>query len=115
MLLAAFIVGCASDSNRPTAAVANIYAPGEKSAAFSERRATNSVVGNEMFWMLLADTVIDYNLSASINNGGVALSGTSPDGIERQRVVNEIWKLKGVNQVKDESGVNTPPTSIAVY
>ena len=111
-LPAAFAAGCASDSNRPTAAAANINAPGESSAAYSGRRAANVVVGNDIFWLFLADTDIsfNYNLCASNNIGVVALDSNSPDATERQRVVNEIWKLKGVSQVKDETGVNTPPT-----
>jgi osmotically-inducible protein OsmY len=106
----AFAAGCASDSNRSTAAAANMNAPAQTFAADSESRAADHSVGHKIFWMLLADTGINYGLSASETNGVVALSGTSPDGNERQRVVNEMWKLEGVTQVTDVDGVNTPAT-----
>jgi osmotically-inducible protein OsmY len=60
--------------------------------------------------MVLADRDINYNLSATVKDGLVTLDVTSADGTERQRVINEIWELRGVDQVKNELGVNMPPT-----
>ncbi len=104
--------GCASNPNR--AAVADNFftdAPTPVAMTFSESHAVNRVVGREIFNMFLADTNINYNLGATVNNAGlVTLNGGSSDGVERQRVVDRMWELDGVNQVKNEKGVDLAPT-----
>ena len=62
------------------------------------------VVGREIFDLFVADTRIDYCLSAGVDDGVVTLSGTSPFRVERQRVTDRIWELAGVTQVRDERG-----------
>ena len=77
----------------------------------SESHAVNRVVGREIFDMFMADAGINYNLGATVNNAGlVTLNGTSSNGVERQRVVDRMWELDGVNQVKNAQGVDVAPT-----
>jgi hypothetical protein len=105
-------VGCASNPNR-AAVTDNFFtdAPSPAATTFSESQAVNRVVGREIFNMFLADKNINYSLMATVNNdGAVTLSGASFDGTERQRVVDRMWELDGVNQVKNEQGVNLAPT-----
>jgi hypothetical protein len=102
----ALAAGCASNPS-------NSFfkdAPAPAVAAVSGSRTANVVVGKEIFNMFMADTNIDYDLLASVNEGTVTLVGTSTDRPERQRMVNQIWTLAGVNQVNDEPAVNTLPT-----
>lgn len=117
-------VGCASDPNRPTATafeqqaadtsnnneLFNIDIP-TPTATVSKQQAADMVINNEIFKMVLADTDINYNLWDSINKGVVTLDVMSSNGAERQRVVNEVWELAGVKQVKDRRGVNLASTS----
>jgi hypothetical protein len=104
----ALAAGCASDPSRSTVAfsgpAAPIVAPG------SEREAANQAVGNEIFNLFMTDTSINYLLRASVDNGVVTLIGASSNRLERQRVVDRVWELAGVNQVKDELGVDLAPT-----
>jgi len=105
-------VGYASDLNRP--AVADHFftdVPTPVAVTASESNAVNQVIGREIFKMFMADKNINYSLGASVNNAGlVTLNGTSSDGAERQRVVDRMWDLDGVNQVKNEQGVDVAPT-----
>lgn len=98
----------ASDTNLPPATASFIAAPASIVQPVSARRTANLVVGKEMFALFMAETNNTYNLSSSVNNGVVTLVCTSSDGMERQRIVNEVWQLHGVDQVTDESGVSTP-------
>jgi len=100
--------GYASDASPPAAAATFIDAPAPIVQPVSASQAADSALNYEIFRMVLADSDINYNLAASVNEGVVTLGVTSSDGIERQRVVNEIWELRGVNQVTDASGVITP-------
>ena len=108
----ALAAGCASNPNR--AAVADKYfsdAPTPVAMTASESHAVNRVVGKEIFDMFMADAGINYNLGATVNNAGlVTLNGTSSNGVERQRVVDRMWELDGVNQVKNAQGVDVAPT-----
>ena len=105
-------VGCASDPNRP--AVADSFfpdAPTPVALTSSESHAVNRVVGREIFNMFMADTNINYSLVASVNNAGVvSLSGASFGGVEKQRVVDRMWELDGVNQVNNGQGIDLAPT-----
>jgi hypothetical protein len=111
----ALAAGCASNPNRAT--VADKFftdAPTPAAMTASESHAVNRVVGREIFDMFLADTDINYNLGATVNNAGlVTLNGTSSDGVERQRVVDRMWELDGVSQVKNARGVDVAPTPAA--
>ena len=110
----ALAAGCASNPNR--AAVAGKFfsdVPTPVAMTASESHAVNRVVGREIFDMFLADTNINYALKASVNNdGNVTLSGASRGGVEQQRVVDRMWELNGVNQVKNEKGVDLAPTPV---
>jgi hypothetical protein len=104
--------GYASDSNRPpdTASLSDVPAP--IVATVTARRAADIAINNEIFNLFMADTSINYNLSVSVNKGVVTVGDSLADGRERQKVVNEIWNLPGVNQVKDERGVDLASTAI---
>jgi hypothetical protein len=102
--------GYASDFSRSLDTASFIDFPAPLAATASARQAADSAINREIFRMVLADQDINYNLSASVKDGVVTLDVTSSDGIEGQRVVNEIWELRGVDQVKNELGVNIPPT-----
>jgi|GEM_PF-6866998 hypothetical protein len=102
----ALAAGCASNP-------ANSYFPATPAPTIvhgSERRSANIAVGDEMFWMFMADTNINYSMSLSINEGIVSLGDNSLDGPEQQAIVNQMWELPGVNQVNDASGIVAPPT-----
>lgn len=105
-------VGYASDSNR--SAVADPFftdVPAPSAMTASESNAVNRVIGREIFKMFMADKNISYSLGASVNDAGlVALNGTSSDGVERQRIVDRMWELDGVKQVKNEQGVDVART-----
>lgn len=60
--------------------------------------------------MVLADTNTDYTLLASVNNGVVTMDITSTNQLELQRMVNETWQLRGVEQVKNEHGIDMAST-----
>jgi hypothetical protein len=100
--------GYASDSNRPLDTTSFIDCPAPIVAPVSKSQAADSAINREIFRMVLADKNINYDLTATVKDGEVTLAVTSTDGTERQRVVNEIWELHGVDQVKNELGVNTP-------
>lgn len=105
--------GCASGPSRP---VASTEAQAPAVTLLSERQAANVVVGREIFDMMMADRNINYSLSASlnngvVNNGVVTLGGTSSSKVERQRIVDRMWELAGVTQVKDELGRDLAPTT----
>lgn len=102
--------GYASDSNRSLDTTTFIDFPAPLVATATARQTADSVINREIFSMVLADKDINFNLSATVKDGLVTLDVTSSDGTERQRVVNEIWELRGVDQVKNELGVNMPST-----
>ncbi len=102
--------GYASDSNRLTDSPYFIDFPTPIVAAVSDRQAADRVINDEIFRMVLADTNNDYNLLASVNNGVVTLDITSTNRLESQHMINEMWKLRGVNQVKNERGVDMAST-----
>ena len=102
--------GLASDSNRSLDTTTYIDSPATTVAPVSKSQSADSVINREIFRMVLADQDINYNLSAMVKDGLVTLDVTSSDGTERQRVVNEIRALQGVNQVQNGLGVNTPST-----
>jgi len=101
----ALTAGCASDSNQFfTDTPAPVMAP------ITERQAASIVVASEVFGMFLADTNLNYLLWITVNKGVLTMGSSSPDGIERQRIVNRMWELNGVTQVKDGYGVNVAET-----
>ena len=102
--------GYASDSNRPAGTPSFIDVPTPIVASVSERQAADRVINDEIFRMILADTNNDYNLAASVNSGVVTLDITSTNQLESQHMVNEMWQLRGVNQVKNERGDDMAPT-----
>lgn len=97
--------GYASDSNNTCFS----DVPTPIAAPVSKRQAADNVINNEIFRMALADTNT-YNLSASVNDGVVTMDVTSTDRLELQRMVNETWQLRGVEQVRDERGVDMEST-----
>ena len=107
----ALAAGCASGpSHSEVAYNAAAFSP-PTTAPVYERQATNAIIGHEIFEMFMKDMTVNYALTASVNNQGVvALGGTSSDGAERQRVVDEVWRLTGVNEVKDKAGLDVAPT-----
>ena len=100
-------VGCASGPRRPVK-FSNVPAPAVR--PLSEGQTADWSVAHEIYEMFLADREYQYPLRASVYNGVVTLHGTSFDGHERQRLVDEIWDLEGVNQVKNRHGVDVQPT-----
>jgi osmotically-inducible protein OsmY len=102
--------GYASDSSRRTDTTFFIDVPTPIVAPVSERQAADRVINHEIFRMALADTNADYNMIASANNGVVTLDVTSTNRFELQRVVNGMWQLRGVEQVKNERGVGVAST-----
>jgi osmotically-inducible protein OsmY len=102
--------GYASDSNRLTHTTSFIDVPTPMVTPVSERQAADRVINNEIFRMVLADTNTDYNMIASANNGAVTVNVTSTNRFELQRMVNGMWQLRGVEQVKNERGVDVAST-----
>lgn len=102
------LVGCASGPHGPAGYTE--LGPPLAPPALTALQTEDRVIAHEIFRMILADKGINYALSASVHNGAVSLSGTSSDGAERQRIVDGMWGLAGVNQVKNEQGVNVAPT-----
>jgi hypothetical protein len=99
------VAGCASNP-RGASAISYINGgPAPMVAPVSEQRTANEIIGNEVFNNFMADTNIDYNLSASVNEGMVTLVSTSTNRLERQRIVNQVGALVGVNQVNNVSVV----------
>jgi hypothetical protein len=103
--------GYASDSNSPKDTNAFIDVPTPIVATVSARQTADITINNEIFNLVMADTSISYNLSVSVNKGVVTVSDSLAGGRERQRVVNEIWDLAGVNQVRDEHGADLASTA----
>jgi len=106
--------GHASDSSRSLDTTTFIDSPAPLVATASAQQSADSAINREIFRMVLADRDINYNLSSTVKDGLVTLDVTSADGTERQRVINEIWELHGVDQVKNELGVNMPSTETPV-
>ena len=102
--------GCASGPNRSTATSDFTDTLTLVAAPISRSGAANVIVGHEIYEMFLADTRIDYGLGAGVDKGVVTLRGTSFNGTERQRIVDGIWELNGVDEVKDKHGVDVAPT-----
>ena len=108
-------VGCAFGPG--SSAVADEFFtdfPAPVVAAVSARQAANVVVGNEIFYMFLADTSTDCSLTAMVDKGVVTLGGVSFVGVERQSIIDQTWELAGVNQVQNELGVDLVPTPAKV-
>lgn len=110
----ALAAGCASGPSR-SASYNFTDAPAPIVAAVSERQAANQLIGNEIYQMLMTDTNIDYALGASVNSGVVSLSGTAYGRVERQRIVDRMWDLEGVLEVKDRNGMDVAPTVAAIH
>jgi osmotically-inducible protein OsmY len=103
-----------SDSNRLTDANFFIDVPTPIVAPVSQRQEADRIINNEIFRMVLADQNNDYTLSVSVNNGVVTLDVASTNRFELQRMVNEIWQLRDVEQVKNQRGVDMASTLPAV-
>src|ERR1700689_3458931 len=67
--------GYASDSNRPLNTVSFIDAPVPIVAPVSARQAADIAINKEVFDMFMADTSINYNMSATVHNGVVTIVG----------------------------------------
>ncbi|HEY5232780.1 MAG TPA: hypothetical protein VIK35_04520 [Verrucomicrobiae bacterium] len=106
--------GHASDSSRSLDTTTFIDSPAPLVATVSAQQSADSAINREIFHMVLADRDLSYDLHATVKDGLVTLDVASSDVTERQRVVNEIWELHGVNQVKNELGVNMPSTETPV-
>jgi len=91
-----------------------IVAPAPIGAPVSRYQEADMAINNEILRMALADTNTDYHMSASAHNGVVTLDFTSTNRLELQHVVNELWQLRGVEQVKNEHGVDLASTLPAV-
>ena len=76
------------------------------------RKTENVIVGREMFKLFMTTTNKCY-LSAISSNGVVILGGDAFGGNERQRLADQVWQLPGVNQVRDEMGVDLEKTAPA--
>jgi hypothetical protein len=105
---------CASDSNRLKDANFSIDVPTPIVAPVSKRPAADRIINDEIFRMVLADTNTNYTLSASVNNGVVTLDVASTNRLELQRMVNDIWQLRDVEQVKNQRGVDMASTLPAI-
>jgi hypothetical protein len=102
-------VGCASSPGPAPVAYDSIPAPVIKT--YAQRHAVDRVVGREIFYIFLTDTSTNQSMFAAVNDAGVVVLGdTTSDGVERQGVVDQVWELAGVTQVKDESGDNLAAT-----
>jgi len=106
----ALATGCASDPNRSTATASFIDVPTPIVSPVSKQQAADIIINNEIFKMVLADTDYNYGMWASVDKGVVTLVVTSPDWTEKQRFINKVWELAGVNQVKDRRGANLAST-----
>ena len=102
------LVGCASGPKAP-GDYSQLQAP-VAPPVLTQRQAADVVIAHEIYWMFLADKGINYPLSASVQDGAVSLGGTSYSAVERQRVVDGMWALAGVTEVKNEKGVDVTPT-----
>jgi hypothetical protein len=100
----------ASDSSLRTDSTSIFNVPTPIVASDSRRQAADRLINNEIFRMALADTNTDYNLQASVKNGVVTMDIHSTNRLELQRMVNEMWQLRDVKQVKNESGVDMAST-----
>jgi hypothetical protein len=100
----ALVAGCASGPSRSAVTTSFTDLPAPRIEPASESRTANTILVREIFDLFMADTRIDYCLSAGVDGGVVTLGGTSPFRVERQRVTDQIWDLSGVSQVRDERG-----------
>jgi hypothetical protein len=100
----------AADSNPQTHATYFIDISTPIETPVSKHPATDKAITNEIFRMVLADTNTDYNMIASANNEVVTLDVTSTNRFELQRMVNGIWQLRGVEQVKNKHGADVAST-----
>jgi hypothetical protein len=100
-------------------------------APVSQSEAANGVIEGGIFHVLLADTSTGQSMGVSVKAGVATVImwptarewiwkyGSSVDGsfdvsfnvVERQLIVDQVWGLAGVNQVKGELGVDLAPTS----
>jgi len=104
----ALAVGCASAPKSPPA---YSHLGAEPTApVLTERQTADWVISQKIYLMFMADKGINYPLCASVRDGVVSMSGTSFDGVERQRIVNGMWALDGVTEVKNEQGKDVAPT-----
>ena len=120
-----FAAGCASNPNR--AAVADKFFtdyPAPMATPVSQSEAANRVIESGVFYVLLADTSTGQSMGASVNAGVATVImwptsrqwidgayNLSFDVVERQLIVDQVWKLDGVTQVKGELGVDLKPTA----
>jgi len=101
----------ASDSSRSLDTTTFIDSPAPLVATVSAQQSADSAINSEIFRMVLADRDINYDLHATVKDGLVTMDVASSDVTERQRVVNAIWELHGVDQVKNQLGVSMPSTA----
>ena len=90
-------------------------------APVSQSEAANRVIENGVFYVLLADKSTGQSMGASVNAGVATvvmwptarewMDNSTFDVVERQLIVDQVWGLAGVNQVKGELGVDLAPTS----
>ena len=84
--------------------------PAPVTTPISQRQAANEVVAHEIYGMFMANRSSDCSLTAVNDQGVVTLGGKSFVFFERQNVINQTWKLAGVNEVQDQQGVGLEPT-----
>jgi hypothetical protein len=123
-----FAAGCASNPNR--AAVADKFFtdyPAPVATPVSQSEAANRVIEREIFSVLMADTSTGQSMGSSVNAGVATVTmwpterewmdGSSFDVVERQLIIDQVWKLDGVTQVNDGMGVDlvaTPAPAIVL-
>jgi hypothetical protein len=113
--------GCASNPNR--AVVDDKFFtddPALVATPVSQSEAANRVPEREIINVFMADTSTSQSMGVSVNAGVATVimwptarewkDGSSFDVVERQLIVDQVWKLDGVIQVKGELGVDLAPT-----
>jgi hypothetical protein len=105
--------GCASDPSRPAVVNYSPDTPAPSVGPASERQAADRVIGKEIYDMCMADKKIHSSMWASVDQGVVTLHGRLPNGAERQRIIDRITGLPGVNQVNYITG-DVAPTAAQI-
>ena len=90
-------------------------------APVSQSEAANKVIENGIFYVLLANKSTGQSMGASVNAGVATvimwptdrewMDNSTFDVAKRQLIVDQVWKLDGVTQVKGELGVDLKPTA----
>ena len=100
----------AAEPNRPTGTATETNLVPPMVTHIPQHQAADIVINNEIFKLLMTDPSIHHSLNLSVHNGVVTVGNTLADAIEQQHVVNALWLLRGVKQVKDDRGITLPST-----